>query len=325
MGYDYNNNPMMNTNIMPVSEQNNESAIAREVAQVQAAMTIAQRFPRNEALVEKKIEQACSRLRLASSACYTYSRGGTDIQGPSIRLAEALARAFGNIKYGVEEVSQLDGESKMRAYAYDLETNTQAERIFVVKHERTTKKGTTKLTDSRDIYESNANQGARRLRSCILELIPADLVELAIEKCEQTVRANIKITPDTINAMLEAFKAYGITVEMIEAFIQRKMQAITTDQFLKLRNIWAGLRDGITKPEDFFDLSIGSAPKKAAETIEARKVEDMSTKAEERAEGPSLSAEDNIPMDAGFGYEENGPESYVDDSEMLYDGDDLGF
>lgn len=321
MGYDYNNNPMMSINNNPITEQNNESAIAREVAQVQAAMVIAQRFPRNEAVVEKKIEQACSRLKLAQSACYTYSRGGTDIQGPSIRLAEALARAFGNIKYGVEEVSQLDGESKMRAYAYDLETNTQAERLFVVKHERSTKKGTTKMTDGRDIYEHTANQGARRLRSCILELIPADMVELAVEKCEQTVRANIKITPDSIAAMADAFKTYGITVEMIEAFIQRKMQAITTDQFLKLRNIWAGLRDGITKPEDFFDLSLA---KKATESAPVKEVEKIPAKTEESATAPAMSAEDDIPMDAGFVYGEEGPESYVDDSAMLYYGDDLG-
>lgn len=279
-------------------------------------MMIAQRFPRNENIVEKKIEQSCSRYKLASTACYTYSRGGTDIQGPSIRLAEALARAMGNIKYGIEEVSQANGESKVRAYAYDLETNTQAERIFVVKHERSTKKGKTALTDGRDIYELTANQGARRVRACILELIPADLVDFAVEKCTATVRANIKITPDSISAMEQAFLSYGITRAMIEAFIQRKLEAVTTDQFIRLRNIWTGLKDGISKPEDFFDLTIKEAPKKATEETKAPKDEITPPKAEDKPQAPEEAMADELGM-------EYAPENYVDDASLFYSDDDL--
>ncbi|PWW19485.1 hypothetical protein DFO73_12055 [Cytobacillus oceanisediminis] len=63
------------------------------------------------------------------------------------------------------------------AYAWDLETNVRQEKVFTVKHSRKAKGSITKLDDPRDIYELVANNGARRLRSYILGIIPGDIVE----------------------------------------------------------------------------------------------------------------------------------------------------
>ena len=69
---------------------------ARAVAEVQAALS----RPRNELRARDRLLQACQRVNLASGALYQYSRGGTAVSGPSIRLAEAAARAWGNMTYG---------------------------------------------------------------------------------------------------------------------------------------------------------------------------------------------------------------------------------
>lgn len=53
---------------------------------------------------------------------------------------------------------------------------------FQVRHWRDTKSGGYALKDSRDIYEKVANDGARRLRACILAVIPADVVETAVKE-----------------------------------------------------------------------------------------------------------------------------------------------
>ena len=53
-----------------------------------------------------------------------------------IRLAEELARCWGNIDYGLRELSRRAGESEMEAYAWDLETNTMSSQKFTVKHIR---------------------------------------------------------------------------------------------------------------------------------------------------------------------------------------------
>ena len=148
-----------------------EMMISRQAQEVQAAMVIAKRFPRDEVDSYNRIMQSCKRRSLAESAMYEYPRGGTKVTGPSIRLAESMAQNWGNLDFGITELEQKNGESQVMAYAWDLETNTRQVKIFSVPHIRSTKKGNVPLTDPRDIYEMVANQGARRLRSCILAMI----------------------------------------------------------------------------------------------------------------------------------------------------------
>lgn len=262
-------------------------AIAREVATVQTQMIIAQMCPRDMSEVQQRIASACSRLQLASSAIYAYARGGSDIKGASIRLAEALLNAYGNSKAGFEITSQTETESTVRAYAFDMQTNTLMERTFVVPHVRHTKTMDYALTDPRDIYEAVANQSSRRVRACILAIIPSDLQEFAINKCNETLQAKVKITPDSLEKLLESFSAFGISKTQIEDFIQRKLEAITTSQYLNLKQIYASLRDGIAKPEDFF-----KSEEKIA--VDVPKVENSinSPLLKENAPAPSNSASD---------------------------------
>src|SRR5690606_36069410 len=83
-----------------------EVAMTRAAQEVQAAMVIAKRFPRDENTAFARIMRACKRKQLAEAAIYAYPKGGTNVQGPSIRLAEALAQAWGNIDFGVIELEQ---------------------------------------------------------------------------------------------------------------------------------------------------------------------------------------------------------------------------
>lgn len=245
-------------------------SIAREVATVQGQIMIAKAYPRDMDESLRRIEQACSRPTLANSAIYEYPRGGQTVTGPSIRLAEALASGMGNIKYGIEEVSNEGTESKVRAFAFDLESNTQAERIFTVKHVRDTQQGSYKLRDQRDIYELVANQGARRVRACLLEIIPSDIVDYALELCKTTREANVCITPETIAKMIEAFARFAVNRPMLEAFIARDLNAITATQYLRLQSIWQSIKDGVGKAEDFFDISLSDSAKAAKDATAKR-------------------------------------------------------
>ena len=294
--------PMTQNSVVGMEDS---AAISREVAQVQGQMIIAKRFPRNEEQSLKKIEAACSRPTLARSAVYEYARGGSSITGPSIRLAEAVARAWGNIMSGLEEIETNDRETKVRAYAYDMETNDIAEMIFTVRHIRDTKKGSTVLTEQRDIYEAVANFGARRLRSCILKVIPGDVIDYAVDLCRKTRAAEVKITPETIGKLEEAFKAFGVNRAQLEAFLQRKLEALTTSQYLRLQDIWTGMRDGVTKAEDFFDINLSDqaqAAAKAQETAEARRTKKAAEKKAEVKEEEKVPA---TPQDDGLDDEDD--------------------
>lgn len=230
-----------------------ETAISRAAQEVQAAMVIAKRFPRDVNAAYARIMKACSRKGLAEVASYAYPRGGTTVTGPSIRLAETLKVAWGNIESGIVELEQKNGESIVMSYAWDLETNSKETKIFTVKHERHTRNGTTKLTDPRDIYELVANQGARRLRACILAVIDGDIVDAAVEKCDATLKGDgSEPLADRGRKMLAAFEAYGVTQAMIEVRLGHKLDALIETELVQLRKIYNAIKDGAAKREDFF-------------------------------------------------------------------------
>ena len=229
---------------------------AREIARIQGEIFMAKQFPRNSQQALVNIQAVCSRPSLANAAVYQYAKGGTQVYGPSIRLAEQLARCWGNVRSGWETQEDLPDHCVVRTYAYDVETNVQAERIFTVPMVRHTRQGDAKLTDPRDRYEMCANQAARRLRACILEVLPVDIVDYAVDQCKQTIESNVKITPETGTQMVAAFQKFGVNKAQIEALIQRHLDALDARSYLRLQTIWTSLSDGTGKPEDFFDMSI---------------------------------------------------------------------
>ncbi len=255
-----------NQGVMSSTEQ------SRAVAEVQSAMVIAKRFPRDQNAAFGRIMKSCQRKVLAEQAMYAYPRGGQTVTGPSIRLAEAIAQNWGNIDFGVIELEQRNGESTMMTYAIDLETNVKQSRVFIVKHERTTKKGgTQQLEDARDIYELTANNGARRLRACILGVIPGDVVEAAIEQCEKTLKgASQEPLVDRARKMVVVFSDLGISQEMIEKRLAHKIDAIIEQELLSLRKIYQSIKDGFAKREDFFEVNTNQqAQSKSDESLEA--------------------------------------------------------
>lgn len=239
-------------------EQNalTETSAAREISEIQAAMVIAKRFPRDPVICMDRILQACTRPTLAEGALYSYSRGGSDITGPSIRLAEAMAQLWGNIHFGIRELSQSKGESTVEAFAFDLETNTRQVKVFQVPHVRYTRSGSKKLDDPRDVYELIANQGARRLRACILGVIPGDVTETAVKQCETTLHTTADVSPERIQAMVKAFEDnYGVTKEMLQKRIGRRVDAMTPALLIQLKKIYQSLKDDMSKPGDWFEIS----------------------------------------------------------------------
>lgn len=254
-----------------------ETASTRQAQEVQAAMVIAKKFPRDQVRAFDAIMKACARPSLAEEACYAYPRGGETVTGPSIRLAECLAQNWGNLDFGITELEQKDGESIIMAYAWDLETNTRQCKVFTVPHERHTRQGVKNLTDPRDIYELVANQGARRLRACILGVIPGDLVEAAVRECDKTLKkGNGAPVIDRVRKMLPAFEDLGVTADMIQKRIRKNLDAITETEFLQLKKIYTSLRDGMAKKEDYFEIAGEPAPAQASER-----------KPKEKASGPS--------------------------------------
>jgi len=235
------------------------STEARAVAEVQAAYVIAKKFPRNMHESYMAIIESCKRPFLAEHAMYAYPRGSQLVTGPSIRLAEVMAQCWGNVDCGVREISQSNGVSVAEAYAIDLQTNTRVTKIFHVPHVRDTKKGRQKLTDVRDVYELVANQGSRRLRACILGIMPGDVIEAAVSQVKKTLESGELPLSDRVRMMIAKFDELGVKVEHLEKRLGHKLDATIPQEVVTLQGVYKAIKDGFSSREDFFEITTKAA------------------------------------------------------------------
>jgi hypothetical protein len=216
---------------------------------------MARQFPRDKRQSLDRILEDCTRPTLAEAATYEFPRGGSKVSGPSIRLAECIAQNWGNMDYGFMELENgKKNESTVLAYAWDLETNTRQSKMFTVKHVRESQGGSKPLTSERDIYEMIANQAARRVRSCILALIPGDVIDAALKQCDVTLAAQNQgaSTQDLVAKLLGAFQAeYDITPDMVSGYIGKNVEAFTDKDLTHLRRIYTSLKEGIVGSDYF--------------------------------------------------------------------------
>lgn len=251
------NMPAMQGGVMAQMDKINQGTVAieasRAIAEAQGKLVIAKRFPRDEVAAYAKAMEACQRPTMAEKAFYSFPRGGQTVEGPTIRFAEELARCWGNIDYGIKELSQDDGKSEMQAYAWDLETNAQSVQNFTNPHQREQGKKMVTLTSQRDIYENNANMATRRLRSRILAILPAWFVEDAIAECKKTLSGR-NDTPliDRVKKMVVQFAKLGVTQEQIERRLKRKVDTMTADDFTEYVGIYNAIKGGESKIAEWF-------------------------------------------------------------------------
>ena len=242
---------------------------SRAIAEVQAAVVVAQQMPRDIDRAVREMRRSCGQNSLAEKAFFRFPRGKDPdtgktlyVSGPSVQVARELARCFGNLQYGIVELRRDDGygQSEMLAFAWDLETNTRSSTTFIVPHIRDTKKGSQALVDQRDIYENNANNGARRLREMIFAILPGWYTEDAIAACYATLNADVGAGKAREAKIAEAISAYaemGITERQLTQKIGAPQERWTPYDITQLGVIYRSIRRGEMNKEDEFPSAAG--------------------------------------------------------------------
>lgn len=266
--------PSYNSNFDKINQGTVAVESSRAIAEAQGKLIMAKRFPRNYTESYTKAMEACQRKGFAEKAFFSYLRAGQTVTGVTIRFAEELARVYGNLDYGIKEMSHEEGKSEMQAYCWDLETNTISSQNFTVEHIMETKQGNRKLTSQRDIYERTANDGARRLRSRILAILPPDLVEDCINECKKTLAGQNGIPLiDKIKNMVTAFTKLGVTKEMLEQRLKHTVETVNEEELTEYIGIYNGLKQKETTISDWFEQ-----PKTASQMTELLKEEEAKEK-----------------------------------------------
>jgi hypothetical protein len=134
-----------------------------------------------------------------------------------------------------------------------VQTNTRASHTFIVPHRRDTKSGQVVLTELRDVYENNANNGARRVREAIFAVLPPWYVQEAMDACTETIEKGGGVPlARRIASAIENYAKAGISQEQLEARIGRPVKLWTAQDDAQLLVIFRSLQRGeVTRDEEF--------------------------------------------------------------------------
>lgn len=233
---------------------------ARAVAEVAAAVRVAQDCPRDISKAVELMRQACRQKALADRAFYSMPRAGGRVEGSTVHLARELARCWGNVDYGIRELRRDDeaGESEMQAWAWDQESNVRSSRSFVVPHAIMAGKGADKkrkaLTDLGDIANNNNSVAARAVRETIFTVLPVWYRTEAEGLAAQTLQdgGGKTMEQQVADAIGHYRDTWSVTQAQLEERLERPAKDWTAQDLGNLRVLSGELGRGEKRADEEF-------------------------------------------------------------------------
>lgn len=255
-------------NTMPGSVNAGSVSIEQEraIAEARGQIQIAQMFPRRVTESRAELMAECECMEFAQVAFYNVPRAGGSVSGPSIRLAEAAATAYGHMIWGHRELSRGEDKSEVEVFAWDMQKNNKRIRQVTVDHYRDTKNGRVKLRDEKDIQDKIANVASKQMRGCILAIVPKSFTEAAVARCRQTLAGGGGVPlKERVNKMVDTFGKLGVTTELLVKHLGHGLDSTTGDELVDLIGIYTAIKGG-DKIADHFGTTEQDDP--AAKTAE---------------------------------------------------------
>jgi hypothetical protein len=219
-------------------------------AEVDVQIETAKKYPRSLiAALKYATELATLNVETAEQMFYSLKRSGKDIEGPSVRLAEIIATAWGNLRYGAEILGADDAFVRARGYCFDLQTNT----AFAGEVER-------RITDSKGRRYGDDMIGVTAMaaaaiagRNAVFKIVPRVYVMQIYERAKLVARGSQATLATRRLTVLEKYAKRGITAEQIFAKLQiRGVEEITLDHIEKLVGLATAIHEGRTSIDKEF-------------------------------------------------------------------------
>lgn len=223
-------------------------------ASIDMQISTARAYPRSVAKCLTEVESlALLDEATAESMFYALPRGrGADkkfIEGPSVRLAEMFAYAWGNLRVDSGIIGEDARMLTAQATTFDLEKNV-AVRVQVKR----------RITDSRgkrfgdDMIGVTAQAAISiALRNSIFRVVPRVYVDRVFEKARQVVLGEMGTFETRRNQALNYFTAKGITLEQIFEVLDIKgLDDLQGEEFLRLKGLFTAIKTGETTLRDAF-------------------------------------------------------------------------
>jgi hypothetical protein len=260
------------------AETASAAVAAQAEAMVKARYAIAVARPRDWDAVRQRLLAACRRPRFAEAAIYSKPIGKDRVTGPSVRFAEECARSMGNIEASSQVIYDDASKRITRVAAIDLETNTPWVKDVVVEKivERRDPRGRDVLgkrtntsgevvyivrATEDDLLNKQAALESKAQRGNILRIVPADIVEEALDVCREVRKQEDARDPDAARKkLLDAFASIGVKPADLKTYLGTPLDGLQPAQLDELRAIYTTIRDGEARWADYLARAAAPAP-----------------------------------------------------------------
>lgn len=274
----------MENEIIEIRQSDMLTAINR--AEVDIQISTAKQYPREVSRVLNQIKTyATMDMETAEDCFYALRRGkGSDaqvIEGISVRLAEIIAGAWGNLRVQTRIIGN-DGKTiTAQAVCHDLESNLAVS--LEVKRRITDKNGRTYSEDMQVVTGNAAS--AIAYRNAVLKVVPKAVTKKVVNEIKQVALGQSIDLETRRQRLVQYFAQIGVMQSELLAYCEVKtVDQIDTEMVFELRGLANAIKEGTTTVKETFKSNtadsrkIAEEAKKAAET-KKRKVDDAMSKA----------------------------------------------
>ena len=236
------------TALAPVVEPGAVEAITRGEIDIQ--ITTAKRYPRSvKAFLHDALNMATLDVDTAQACFYALPRDGKRISGPSARLAEIVASAWGHMRVEGRVIEIGTEFVTARGTAWDLERNMA---MAVEVRRRITTKAGRRYSD--DMIGVTANAAiAIAVRNAVFKVVPSAYTRAIYGRCLDVAAGDARTLVARRERALKRFADLGVSEERVLATLQvRGIDDIGLDELVTLTGVLTAIRDGDTTPEEAF-------------------------------------------------------------------------
>jgi hypothetical protein len=267
-------------------------------SETESQLEAAHHYPRQlKRFLNEAITLATYSVEIAESCMYSLPRAGKAITGPSVRLAEMVASAYGNLHVGARVVGVEDKEIIAQGVAWDLEKNI---RVTIEKRRRITKKDGRRFDDDMITVTGNA-AASIGLRDAIFRVIPRAYVMTVYEAARKVAVGDASTLADKRKLVMERLQKMGATPDRILARIEKAaIEDIGLTELEVLIGLGTAIKDGGTTVDDAFPV---------VQQLNTDKGKSAIDRIVENSKKPKESKESAASNKAQAGVDDKGPDS----------------
>lgn len=241
--------------------QQSEMLQAINRAEVDIQIATAKTYPRDVQDALKRIKDiATLDTETAEDCFYALRRQGSLIEGVSVRLAEIIAGAWGNLRVQTRIIGNDGRTITAQGICHDLETNLAVS--VEVKRRITDKYGKT-YSDDMQVMTGNA-ASAIAFRNAVLKVVPKAVTKRVINEVKDVAVGRSMDLESRRQNMLAYYSKIGVgEADILKYCGVKTPEEITGEMIFELSGLKNAIKEGTTTVQEVFRANVADADAQA--------------------------------------------------------------